>query len=310
MRHGDPMKFIRYLSILSVIGIGLLFPIDAWSQEPAKEGMEPDLVIPEGAKVPPREWKTAKGKGTTLFAKLLGIEDGTVVLLRKDGSKAGILLEKLSKDDQKYLKRYRKRLNNRFPGTTPTSDPTTPLLGIRPEKILSSSEHNALTPPGRLLRRKGAGLIAPFPHLKPPPKTMPAHDRMLKHHWFSNGGPIQDQYILFDLGAAYQLTQMIVWPFAVTKAQKQSVKSLDLYLSGEAPAGKDLEAIRKDMNRLVERHAIAQPSTQGVGVQPTILSFDATLPVRYVLIDIQENFNSHDPSVGLGKIRFVGHPAE
>ncbi len=156
----------------------------------------------------------------------------------------------------------------------------------------------------------GSALSSPVPPGNPATVTHDGlGDNVSTNFWQSDGGTIADQYVRYDLGAAYNITGMYVWNFDQDHpccAEDSDVGIRAVNLGTQGPGG-SLGGTYTGHGAIAE---FDQAPTDDITLTPSQfidLSSLSLTNTQFLELDIQTNWG--DTYVGLGEIRFVAVPS-
>jgi len=156
--------------------------------------------------------------------------------------------------------------------------------------------------PDSLLNGNGLDVNGPDTH------SLTASNNM----WQSDAGAQEDQWVVFDLGAVYDLTSMKVWNFNEggntgpnfgNQDYNQASGTKDVLLRGS-------DTIPGDWNSMPDlgTYQIALAAGDDTTAFGTVLNVNAN-SIRYLLLDVQSSWDvGNYPWVGLSEVRFTEVP--
>jgi autotransporter-associated beta strand protein len=111
-----------------------------------------------------------------------------------------------------------------------------------------------------------------------------------KLFWHSNGTAVPDQWLEFDLGAAYHVTNAVIWQIGQSNKTSRGIQEFDIQVAGT----NHLFSTYSAGNILDRASSLAQEYAQVFSL--------VTQDVRYVRFEIDSNYG--DTYVGLSEVRF------
>ena len=251
------------------------------------------VINPPGAPAETTLWTAISGPGAVVFG------DASQVDTTATFTVAGSYVLQLEAD-------------NTYVGTDTVSievypDCTSPMeiTGITIEDFSSYYAGTNLHP-DNLLNGNGLDVNGPDTH-----STTAANNM-----WQSDSGGPSAQYLVFDLGAVYDLASMKVWNFNEggnaapsfnNQPYTQASGTKDVLLRGSAtlPAGNDWDLMTSLGTYQIEMAPGDETTAFG-----TVLNVSGGTAVRYLLLDVQSSWDdgSGYPWVGLSEVRFTEVP--
>jgi hypothetical protein len=162
---------------------------------------------------------------------------------------------------------------------------------IAPISATASSQYQSFTP---AKTRDGSGLTGTgytATHNGTPPETA--------YHWHSDlNSVISNQWIQFDLGGEYDITDALIWQMNQQYNTWRGIKYYSIEVAG-ADQVFSVYAVSNLLNQATD-----------VGAEAVQVATLEVANIRYVRFDIHENWSGNDTSiVGLSEVRFDVEPA-
>ena len=111
-----------------------------------------------------------------------------------------------------------------------------------------------------------------------------------------------EYYIIFDLGAEYDLDHLKIWNWNNPATLTRGVKDVDVYVSDVSLPYGDTNWI------LISNEVLSMAPGDGTVAFGDTVRVDSS-DVRYVLLDIKSNYGSNMYPTGLSEVRFASKPA-
>jgi hypothetical protein len=140
----------------------------------------------------------------------------------------------------------------------------------------------------------------------PVPVTWTLHNNLGADQWLSDGSTISDQWVMFDLGAAYQTDSMFFWNTFLGSdvTTGRGISDMDVSFATSLDTS-FATATTGDSNwgntvNLTPALGVVVAS-KGAGELLTYTSVSA----RYVLFEVTDNHPNGDQFVGMSEVRFI-----
>ena len=141
----------------------------------------------------------------------------------------------------------------------------------------------------------------------PVPVTWTLHNNLGNDQWMSNGSTISDQWVMFDLGAAYQTDSMFFWNTFLGSdvTTGRGISDMDVSFATSLDTS-FATATTGDSNwgntvNLTPALGVVDVDSKGAGELLTYTSVSA----RYVLFEVNDNHPNGDQYVGMSEVRFL-----